>query len=236
MLDNFDPVDKENQLREESDSWDTSDIKTANPGDIPIIDLNEYLLNGNDVSLEKIAVELHEACTQVGFCTIVGHQFPEKILTNAFAEAKRFHALADNLKQSILMDRDDWPVKGVGYLPVSHRKLPARSKGNLNESIVFKRDHVAGLEDNQWPVEEDLPGFRHTIEAYIHEMENLSKRLLPIYARALKLDKEFFTPAFTRPLYRMRLTRYPSINHQDVDEYGIAPHVDTTFFHHTGTK
>jgi len=226
----FNPFDKEKQLQNESASWDTSHIKAANPGDIPIIDLSDYFLNNSESALEKIASELHDACTKVGFCTIIGHQFPEKILNQAFVEARRFHALGIDDKHSILMDRDDWPLKGVGYLPVKNRKLPARDKGNLNESIVFKRDHIAGLEDNQWPSEASLPGFRQNIETYANEVETLSKRLLPIYARSLKLEPEFFSPAFTRPLYRMRLTHYPSIKQQDADEFGIAPHVDTTFF------
>ena len=226
----FDPFTKEAALRNESATWDTSNIETANPGDIPIIDLSEYFLSNSESALEKIVAELHDACTNVGFCSIIGHQFPENLLNQAFAEARRFHALDAGTKQSILMDREDWPLKGVGYLPVRNRKLPARDKGNLNESIVFKRDHIASLDENQWPPEQKLPGFRQNIETYTNEVEILSKRLLPIYARALKLDADFFNPAFTRPLYRMRLTHYPSIKNKDADEFGIAPHVDTTFF------
>ena len=126
-------------------------------------------------------------------------------------------------------DQPGWPV-GVGYLPVNNRKLPARDKGNLNESLVFKRDHRHGLDDNRWPDESSLPGFRHTIESYIAEIEALAKRLLPVYARSLGLERNFFDAAFTRPLYRMRLTRYPIVPDKAADEYGISPHVDTTFF------
>jgi len=225
----FDPLTKENQLRQEAAAWDTSNIETADPGDIPVIDLTDYFIGNSEIALEKIAAELHDACIRVGFCSIVGHQFPQTVLQRAFSDAQRFHALDPDIKQSILMDRADWPFKGVGYLPVKNRKLPARDKGNLNESIVFKRDHIASLDDNQWPPEKSLPGFRQNIEAYVTEVETLSKKLLPVYARALKLDKGFFTPAFTRPLYRMRLTHYPSVEKAS-NEFGIAPHVDTTFF------
>ena len=128
------------------------------------------------------------------------------------------------------MDRPNWPVKAVGYLAVNNYKLPARDKGNLNETFVIKRDHQVGLEDNQWPGEDQLPEFRANIEHYAGQMENLAKRLLPIYARALELDKNFFAPAFTKPLYRLRMTHYPLIEDKAADEFGIAPHVDTTFF------
>jgi len=173
---------------------------------------------------------MRDACTEVGFCSIVGHQFPAGILQQAFDETRRLHDLPIEIKNSILMDRPDWPVKGVGYLPVKNFKLPARDKGNLNEAFVIRRDHLTTLDDNQWPDEDRLPKFRHNIEAYARQIEKLAKQLLPIYAQALELDRDFFAAAFTSPLYRLRLSRYPSIAQKDSDEFGIAPHVDTTFF------
>ena len=38
----FDPVVKEQQLRSESDTWDTSRVEEARVGDIPVIDLQPY--------------------------------------------------------------------------------------------------------------------------------------------------------------------------------------------------
>ena len=226
----FEPEKKEAELQRESLSWDTSRIQKAEAGDIPIIDVSDYFQNPGDETLYPLAEKLKDACTRIGFFSLTGHQFPENTLQKAFAEARRFHELSLESKNALLMDRADWPVKGVGYLPVEHRKLPARNKGNLNESFVIKRDHMATLDDNQWPAENNLPGFRKNIENYAQAVEKLSKRLLPIYASALGLQEDFFAPAFTSPLYRMRLTHYPSVREKDADEYGIAPHVDTTFF------
>ncbi len=228
--DTFDPQAKESQLRQESSLWDTNDIQDAIPGDIPVIDLSQYFEDPDDSRLDTIATQLRDACTEVGFCSIIGHQFPTQILDKAFIETRRFHALPTDSKNALLMDQPEWPLKGVGYLPVKNRKLPARDRGNLNESFVLKRDHQATFSDNLWPDEPQLPEFRANIEAYIGQIEKLSKRLLPIYARALHLDKDFFSPAFSQPLYRLRLTHYPSVKNQDRADYGIAPHVDTTFF------
>ena len=226
----FDPQAKEAQLQHESRSWDTSHVQAALPGDMPEIDVAEYFDSRNDTALDTVAGQLRSACQEVGFCSIIGHRISSNRVKKAFAEAQRFFALPTDIKHSLLMDRPDWPVKAVGYLAVNNFKLPARDKGNLNETFVIKRDHRVRLEDNQWLGEDQLPGFRTSIEHYAEQMEILARRLLPIYARALELDKDFFAPAFTRPLYRLRMTHYPLIEDKAVDEYGIAPHVDTTFF------
>jgi isopenicillin N synthase-like dioxygenase len=226
----FDPRAKEAQLQNESQSWDTSQIHEALAGDIPMIDVAEYFTTQSDVALDRVAFQLRDACLKVGFCSITGHQFSHELLNQAFAAARRFFCLPIEVKTELLMDRPDWPVKAVGYLPVNNYKLPARDKGNLNETFVIKRDHVVELEHNQWPVEDQIPGFRAVTESYAAQIENLAKRLLPVYARALELDKDYFSDAFTRPLYRLRMTHYPLIEQKQADEYGIAPHVDTTFF------
>jgi len=226
----FDPQAKEAELQHESQSWDTSQVQTALPGDIPEIDVAEYFTTLSDAALDAVAVQFRSACQETGFCSIVGHQFPSSLIKRAFVEARRFFALPLDIKNTLLMDRPSWPVKAVGYLAVNNYKLPARDKGNLNETFVIKRDHQVGLADNQWPGEDQLPEFRANTERYAGQMENLAKRLLPIYARALELEKNFFAPAFTKPLYRLRMTHYPLIEDKAADEFGIAPHVDTTFF------
>jgi len=226
----FDPKAKEAELQNESRSWDTSQIFAALPGDIPLIDVENYFTTRSDVALDEVATQLRDACLTTGFCSISGHQIPPALLNQAFAEARRFFALPMAVKNSLLMDRPDWPLKATGYLPVNNRKLPTRDRGNLNETFIIKRDHVVTLDDNQWPGEEQLPGFRTNIGVYAEQIENLSKRLLPIYARALKLEKDYFSAPFSAPLYRLRMTHYPLIEHKEADEFGIAPHVDTTFF------
>ena len=225
----FNPQEKEDQLRRESESWDTSQIKESQPGDIPVIDVAEYFTTGSDQALEDCAKQLGYACRNTGFYSLTGHQFPPELRKAMFEQVQLFHALPQESKRKILMDREDWPVKGVGYMPFKNTKLPTRSRGNLNEAFIVKQDHVVTLDDSQWPDAEELPMFRETVERYARAVENLALKLLPIYARSLELDKNFFEPAFTRPLYRLRMTRYPPVQREDA-EFGIPPHVDTTFF------
>ena len=225
----FDAVAKERQLRAESDSWDTTRLEDAGRGDIPVIDLQPYFSDPCDETLTPVSDQLRTACESVGFFSIVGHQVPDSLVSTAFNFTRRFHALPLAEKQAIAMDRPDWPLGGVGYLPVKHRKLPARSKGNLNEAFIVKCDHKLAMDDNQWPAEKALPGFRAAVESYATALEALGKRLLPIFASALEMPPDFFDEAFVSPLYRLRMTHYPPVKATPDDEFGIAPHVDTSF-------
>lgn len=225
----FDPTAKERQLRAESDSWDTTRVEDARHGDIPIIDLQAYFSNPVETTLAPLAEQLRAACEGVGFFSIVGHQVPDSLIGTAFDFTRRFHALPLDKKLAIAMDRPDWPLGGVGYLPLKNLKLPARAKGNLNEAFIAKCDHKLGMADNQWPEENLLPGFREAVEQYATALEALGKRLLPIFASALEMPTNFFDEAFVAPLYRLRMTHYPPVTATPADEFGIAPHVDTTF-------
>jgi isopenicillin N synthase-like dioxygenase len=225
----YNPVAKEQQLRSDSSTWDTSQIFEARPGDIPVINLHDYFSSPDAPTLELLGEQLRVACETVGFFSIVGHQVPRSQVALMFNFASKFHALALADKNAIAMDRSEWPVGGIGYLPVKHRKLPTRDNGNLNEAFIVKCDHKLTMGDNQWPNEQTLPGFRNALEGYAAELEALGRRLLPIFATALKMQPNFFDEAFVSPLYRLRLTHYPPQENVAVNEFGIAPHVDTTF-------
>ena len=64
---------------------------------------------------------------------------------------------------------------------------------------------------------------------YASTMEDLSRRMMPIFASALHMPDDYFEQAFKSPLYRLRMTHYPAVEGAPEDEFGIAPHVDTTF-------
>ncbi len=225
----FDPYAKERELQSESASWNTSTPVEAEAEDIPLIDLGDYFSNGDAGSRQIAAGQLRDACEQSGFFSIVGHGVPAKLVKETFAMTRQFHALDDDVKRSIVMDSPDWPLGGVGYLPLNNRKLPARERGNLNEAFIVKRDHRIGFDDNRWPAADALPGFRKCVETYAGAIEALGRRLLPVFATALEVAPDFFDAAFAEPLYRLRMTHYPPIDRRDAETYGIAPHVDTTF-------
>ena len=132
----------------------------------------------------------------------------------------------------------------IGYLPMRGATTRMNSLGgevarpNANEAVFFKRELAPDHPDvarglrfrglNQWPA--DLPGFRETVLACCAAFEALGLSLLPIYARALDLPADFFAPYFKEPMYTLRMSHYPRQEPTAPEnEYGIAPHVDTSF-------
>jgi len=228
--DSFDPLAKERELRNESEQWDTSEPEDALPDDIPVIDLNDYFSTGSDDALNTAAEQLRIACEETGFFSIIGHHISPEDLNATFQLVRDFHAQPVETKKRIQMDRPEWPVGGVGYLPLKNRKLPARQTGNVNEAFLVKCDDQLTMEDNQWPEAESLASFRQGVENYAKQMVQLGKRMLPIYATALDMPKDFFDDAFLDPLFRLRMTHYPPVELDADNAFGIAPHVDTSFF------
>jgi isopenicillin N synthase-like dioxygenase len=203
---------------------------------IPIIDLGPCLA-GEPGAIERASRELHAALTEIGFYFVVNHGVPPDLIRKTFDQAARFHALPLDRKMEVRIDKHN-----VGYLPMRGDTLRTSTvqtvtKPNLNEAFFVARDlpgdHPDVVADrrfrsaNRWP--SDLPGFREAVVAYCNTMERLVRRLVPLYARALGLPPTYFDAPFAEPQYKLRMTHYPNQPALADDEFGIAPHTDTSF-------
>jgi isopenicillin N synthase-like dioxygenase len=208
----------------------------ANAEIIPVIDLDPYLA-GVPGAINRTAEELHFALTEIGFYFIVNHSVPAEQIRAVFRQAARFHALPLEKKLEVKLDKHN-----VGYLPVRGDTLRTSTvetvtKPNINEAFFVTRDLPSDHPDvaadrrfrsaNRWPT--GLPGFRETIVAYCETMEQLVRKLVRLYARALRPPLEYFDEPFREPQYKLRMTHYPYQTDLADDEFGIAPHTDTSF-------
>jgi isopenicillin N synthase-like dioxygenase len=203
---------------------------------IPVIDLGPFLA-GEPGALDRTAQELRSALTEIGFYYIVNHGVPTELVRGAYAEAARFHAQPVEKKMQVRIDRHN-----VGYLPMKGDTLrtsvvQAVTKANFNEALFIARDLPADHPDvqadrrfrsaNLWPA--GLPGFRETISTYCETLERLVQKLVRLYARALDLPASYFDVPFRDMQYKLRATHYPPQEVTADDEFGIAPHTDTSF-------
>ena len=244
---------REAELQREAATWaapnDAAAIPFAEPSDIPCVDLEPYLsavvcaasAPSAAAKLEETRAEmacaLRDAGERTGFFTIrgFGSHLPADLLNEAYAAAEAFHGLPELEKLEYEMDNrcKVGDVGGGGYLREANRKLPARNKANFNESFLIKREHgprSITLDRMPWPRSAhafDGGAFRDTVTRAAAAFESLALALLPLYAEALALDPDYFEPSFESPLFRMRLSRYAPT---PAGEFGINPHVDTSFF------
>ena len=165
----------------------------ANTEIIPVIDLGPYLA-GAAGAIDRTAEELHFALTEIGFYFIVNHGVPSEQINSVFRQAARFHALPLEKKLEVRLDKHN-----VGYLPMKGDTLRTSTveivtKANMNEAFFVARelpsDHPEVLADrrfrsaNRWPA--GMPGFREPIVAYCDTMEQLVRKLVRLYACALR--------------------------------------------------
>lgn len=218
------------ELAEEAGTWDASRLVPATLDDIPVVDVQRYFETGDDEERLHLGERIRYISEEIGFYYLVGHGIDASDFAAIFAAAQHFLTLGDDVKKSLIIDHPEAPAPGIGWLPIRERRLPERAKGNLNEAIIFKQDRGLRLEDNPWLPEFMAPGFKKAVRAYAKKIEDVALRLVPLYATALELEPDFFAPAFESPFYRLRMTRYREVSDVEVDQYGIAPHVDTTFF------
>ena len=208
----------------------------AGSDEIPIIDVSGVRA-GDATALEDRARQLRHAYEDVGFWFLEGHGVPQALVDRVFAEVARFHAQPLEEKLRLKIDEHN-----IGYLAMRaattrHSDVSTDNRPNLNEAYFIKRDLPPDHPDvvankrfrgaNRWPA--NLPGFRETIVSYCQAMEQLSLAMLPLYAVALDLSADFFAPAFREPQYTLRMSHYPYLPELEQNEYGLAPHADTSF-------
>lgn len=147
------------------------------------------------------------------------------MLKNVFDESRKFFSLLLEEKMKLLRSKED-----RGYAPLYAEKLDpsAGSKGDAKETF-----HIGPIDDmstvahlNQWPSQELLPTWRSTMESYYVKVLTAGKRLLPLIAISLNLDKNFFEKvgASTLPMGFLRLLHYPG--KLDGETFGASAHSD----------
>ncbi len=203
---------------------------------IPVIDLGPYLA-GEPGALDRTARELRFALTEIGFYFIVNHGVSAGQIREVFAQVKRFHDQPLERKLALKLDKHN-----TGYMPIRGNTLrtstvQSGTKANLNEAFFVKRelppDHPDVIADrrfrglNRWP--SGLPGFREVVIDYCNTMERLVQKMVRLYARALDLPAEYFDAPFKEPQFSLRMTHYPPQDGPVTDEFGLAPHTDTSF-------
>ncbi|HVV68102.1 MAG TPA: 2OG-Fe(II) oxygenase family protein [Gammaproteobacteria bacterium] len=201
---------------------------------IPIIDL-QPLFSNETRGIQKIAAEIYQAYSTLGFAQVINHQVPQQIITDVYTASRDFHNLTLEEKNQI-----KYKAYLRGYLPINIQKftksdLGAAKKPNQSESFMLcSEPHDARWQNSilggkqVWP--KQLPQFKNQVLNYYWALEKLSQKLIRAFSLALDLPADYLDKYFTDPSIFLRLLYYPPISkNAPSDLFSAAPHTDYGF-------
>lgn len=158
---------------------------------IPIIDIAGYI-EGDVEKIVQVAQELHSACRSPGFFQIIGHTVPTELRQQLLSKMVEFFALPPSLKQALNRSQSQCLR---GYECVGQQKLEGGFSDQkegfmIGPDLPTNKRFLQG--PNQWPGENDVPGFKETFTAYFDKLHELSKMMFRLMALSLNLDEKYF--------------------------------------------
>jgi isopenicillin N synthase-like dioxygenase len=199
--------------------------------EIPIIDIGA-LVDGDEKGTAKVAEQLAHACSAVGFMYVKNHGVPRKLLDRLVEQTALFFKRPFEKKMEVTLEDS---LQFRGYLPLGYESYKGdaeRTGGkNLQEGFIIMHErpvHPERLSDgpNRWPA--DMPEFKPAMLDYFAATEKLAHQLLPGFALALGLDREFFKSMFSDGSSMLKLNHYPPQDSPEhIGEIGVTAHSDS---------
>ncbi len=91
---------------------------TSDTFDVPAVDIGPYVRAGSDADRTRVAREIDDACTRVGFVQILGHGIPDDVVDGLAGAVDDFFGLS-------LDEKKQYRVEGAnrGYSPPKSEAL-----------------------------------------------------------------------------------------------------------------
>ncbi|WP_241385292.1 isopenicillin N synthase family dioxygenase [Rhodococcus sp. CH91] len=204
---------------------------------VPAVDIGPYVRGEGDTERARVAREIDDACTRVGFVQILGHGVPGEVVDGLASALDDFFGLP-------LEDKVRYRVDGAnrGYSPPKSESLSlslgveAASRMNdffeaFNIGVEARSfTHVELSEDdyglNLWP---DVPNFEERVQAYYAEAARVARTLTRIFADALGQDPDYFERLTDHSIDVLRMNNYAlpeGTVDLDGDLTGMGEHTD----------
>ncbi len=203
---------------------------------IPVLDV-AGLLAGQPNARPALAAAVADACRDTGFLVIANHGIDQSLIDGAFAAASEFFDLEAEAKLALKVGE-----LNIGYLPygaqtVRTSKVNNNTRPNLSESFYIVTEHhpddveiISGNPlhgTNKWPLA--MPSFKTSCMAYFQAIQPLAHKMVSVIATSLGLTDDYFDADFHAPTVTLRLIRYPPHDQAEDNQFGFAPHIDTSF-------
>ena len=167
---------------------------------IPVIDFGPFL-QGEESDRDRVAQEIYQACSTIGFMYLRNHGIPVELLQQLLAQAQAFFQLPLDLKETVARS----PDTNCGYIAVQTERLDPGQPWDLKEAFNMGLEVV-------WPPEPVT--FQPVVsEFYRCCTEQVAPNVLRAFAMALDLPHHYFDDKHGRN-YFLRMLHYPPVDQQ----------------------
>lgn len=195
---------------------------------LPIIDVSALVTGIGDRA--DAARRIAQACRELGFFYIVGHQVDERLQRRLEEASRMFFAQPLDAKLDIRMEKGGRAWRG--YFPVGDELTSG--KPDLKEGLYFGAELTEAhpLVKSGTPMHgpnlfpRGMPLFGETVLEYIAAMTSLGHAMMKGIALSLGLDESYFAERYTGdPLILFRIFNYPPQVSEE-QSWGVGEHSD----------
>jgi OHCU decarboxylase len=205
---------------------------------VPTVDISPYVNGGTAQERARVAHELDDACTTVGFVQILGHGIPDAVI-----EGLKWSI--DSFFDQDLETKKRYVVHGAnrGYTPPKSESLSlslgVESASRMNDffeayNVGVEARSFTGLDlsesdygINVWP--QEIDGWKATVEAYFTEARRVAEAMTTIFNDALAQPPGFFASITDHSIDVLRINNYALPDGTvapDGDLIGMSEHTD----------
>eukprot|EP00927_Polykrikos_kofoidii_P078468 TRINITY_DN75289_c0_g1_i1.p1 TRINITY_DN75289_c0_g1~~TRINITY_DN75289_c0_g1_i1.p1 ORF type:complete len:380 (-),score=86.19 TRINITY_DN75289_c0_g1_i1:87-1226(-) len=192
---------------------------------VPVIDLSPFFEEpGTDAGRDAVTAKVDRACEEFGFLVVTGHGIDPTLLKNCVNESKAFFAQPEEEKHKVAANG-----RAYGFFPLSSEALgynaDVAKRPDLREAFSMgpqeplpppgtaeapEPSEVVDFcyQPTPWP--EDC-GLRNAMVQYYDAIGRLANSLVRIFARALRVDANFFLSKTTHHASSLRVVHYPKL-------------------------
>jgi isopenicillin N synthase-like dioxygenase len=220
--------------------------------EVPVVDIGALIALKDDASvvtelrednpaLADVISNIRNAASEWGFFYISNHGVSEQELERFQAAERAFFALPKDIKNTVRRAEDN--ARGYFDSELTKNKLDwkevfdyaGRQEDGPADDAGYKR---LRHDENQWPSDEVLPGFRVTLREYFDKVEHIARRLTQVFAVALGERSDFFDQFFHQQVAHSgnkALAISDNTSGLRLNHYPVSPEPEKTMgvYHHT---